>query len=139
MLTAGPPTPAVTLISPLTAPETSHAPGKDADERPGHQDAPASPVDLPPEPGQDCGAGQCGTDIHHEDAGEATDHQNQGGRGDQRETHAGDALRHRPDGTGGVIGLAWPVLVALVLLSLLGALIAWVSVRGTPHLLRPTV
>lgn len=42
-------------------------------------------------------------------------------------------------GTGGVISLAWPALGVLALLPLIGALIAWASVRGTPHLLRPTV
>ncbi len=42
-------------------------------------------------------------------------------------------------GTGGVISLAWPALGVLALLPLIGALIAWVSVRGTPQLLRPTL
>ncbi len=42
-------------------------------------------------------------------------------------------------GTGAVISLAWPVLGVLTLLPLLGAVIAWLSVRGTPYLLRPTV
>lgn len=40
---------------------------------------------------------------------------------------------------GGTISVSWPTLGALALLPLLGALIAWLSVRGTPHLLRPTI
>lgn len=43
------------------------------------------------------------------------------------------------EGSGGVVSLAWPALGILTLLPLVGALIAWLSVRGTPHLLRPTV
>ncbi len=43
------------------------------------------------------------------------------------------------EGSGGVLSLAWPALGMLALLPLLGALIAWLSVRGTPHLLQPTV
>lgn len=41
--------------------------------------------------------------------------------------------------SGPVIVLFWPVLGALVLLPLVGAAIAYLSVRKTPTLVRPTV